>query len=491
MKLYNSLTRKKEDFKPINENSVGVYTCGPTVYYYPQIGNWRTFALGDFMVRSLKYLGYSVHYVMNITDVGHLTGDNLGDADIGEDRLEKTARKENKTAWDVAKFYTNDFLSGYRKMNMTMPTLDNNREGFGVATDYINEQIEMIKKIEAKGFAYKTSDGVYFDIQAYEKAGNKYGRMSNIHKDNALARVEPNPEKRDNRDFALWKFSYTGGRDFDPARDDKFQKRSMEWESPWGLGYPGWHIECSAISSKYLGQQFDIHIGGEDHKSTHHPGEIAQSEAVSGKKPFVKYWIHGAFLQVEGKRMGKSLGNAYTLQDVEAKGFDPMDLRYFYLTGHYRKKLNFTWEALSASKNGLDRLRDQVAAARMQKSRTMLSDEKQRKVENFQAKFRTAISDDLNMPQALAVLWEVVKSNVPSEDKYDLAVSFDEVLGLRLKDAVEEKGEKDLDPEINKLIEQRDRLRKEKKFKEADEIRERLEEKGVKLIDTKGSTQVD
>ena len=246
MKLYNSLTRKIEDFKPINQPGVGIYVCGPTVYDYVTIGNWRTYALGDLLARTLEYSGYKVDYIMNITDVGHLTGDNLGDADIGEDRIEQAARLERKTAWDIAKFYNGDFLAGYKKLNLFQP------KKFTKATDHIKEQIELIKKIEARGFAYKTSDGIYFDVKNYEKAGNKYGELSTLDKIKEGARIEINPRKKDQRDFALWKFSPSAGE----------EKRQMEWDAPWGKGFPGWHIECSAMSMKYLGEHFDVHIGG-------------------------------------------------------------------------------------------------------------------------------------------------------------------------------------------------------------------------------------
>jgi len=340
MKLFNSLSRQIEDFIPFNDKKVGIYTCGPTVYSFVTIGNWRTYFLGDIVVRALQYLGYETDYVMNITDVGHLTGDNLGDASTGDDRLEKAAVKENKTAWDIANMYTDDFLEGYELLDLRKPKV------FCKATDHIAEQIEMVKIIEEKGFVYKTSDGLYFDTAKYETTGNVYGKLSNIDQVKEGTRVEPNPEKKDPRDFALWKFSYPNGRDFDSNQDDENTRRQMEWGSPWGLGFPGWHIECSAMSRKYLGDQFDIHIGGEDLRSTHHPNEIAQSECATGKKPFVKYWLHGAFLQIDGGRMGKSLGNAYTITDIVNKGFLPEHLRYFYLTGHYRQPLNFTWESL-------------------------------------------------------------------------------------------------------------------------------------------------
>lgn len=469
MRIYNSLSRELEKFEPINSPKVGMYTCGPTVYFYPHVGNWRTFVLGDVVVRSLKYFGYEVDYVMNITDVGHLTGDNLGDASSGEDRLEKGARREGKTAWDVADYYTKDFLEGYGKLNMTAPKV------FCKATEHIAEQIEMIRRIEEKGLVYKISDGVYFDVGAYVDSGNEYGLMSNLHLDDTESRIAENKEKKDSRDFALWKFSGSEG-------------RQMEWDSPWGKGYPGWHIECTAMSCKYLGEQFDIHIGGEDHKSTHHPNEIAQTEAATGKKPFVKYWVHGAFLTVEGGRMGKSLGNAYTLQDIESRKIDVLALRYFYLTGHYRKPLNFTWEAIAAAATSLKKLKGAVEEYETQKhdKRTELSEEKLHKVDSFRAEFDAALENDLNTPQALAVVWKTIKSNIPNPDKLDLLYSFDEVLGFGLRRA--QKGV--IPAHIEKMVATRAALREAGKYSEADQLRQQIEETGYEVVDNLQKTEI-
>lgn len=469
LKLYNSLSRKIEEFIPLHGKKVGVYTCGPTVYFYPHIGNWRTFVLGDLVHRSLKFFGYEVSYLMNITDVGHLTGDNQGDASQGEDRLEKGAKREGKTAWEVAEFYTADFKDGYKKLNMLPPIT------FCKATDHIKEQIEIVKKIEEKGFVYKISDGIYFDIGAYEKAGNTYGLMSNLHIDDAQSRIAENEEKKDPRDFALWKFS------------PEEEKRDMQWESPWGVGFPGWHIECSAMSTKYLGDQFDIHIGGEDHKSTHHPNEIAQAQAATGKKPFVKYWVHGAFLQVNGGRMGKSLGNAYTLEDIEEKGFDPEALRYFYLTGHYRKTLNFTWEALESAQNSLANLREiMVDLQDKTTGRTELSQDKLQKIEEYRESFASSVANDLNLPAALSVVWEVAKSNLPPGDKLDLIYLFDEILGLNFQKTESQK----IPNEIEELARERESLRSKGEFEKADQIRKKLEEKGYKIKDTSDGSQL-
>ncbi|MBU1071592.1 cysteine--tRNA ligase [Patescibacteria group bacterium] len=457
MRLYNSLTRKREEFKPIKKGEAGIYACGPTVYDFLQIGNWRTYVLGDLLVRSLKYLGFETKYVMNITDVGHL----VSDGDEGEDKLEKGAKREGETAWDVAEKYTKDFKQGMHKMGLLKPDV------LAKATGHIKEQIDLVEKLEKKGFAYKTSDGVYFNTTEFEKQGNKYGELSTLDEIKEGARVEINKEKKDKRDFALWKFSPEG------------EKRDMEWESPWGVGFPGWHIECSAMSMKYLGEQFDLHVGGEDLRSTHHPNEIAQSEGATGKKPFVKYWIHGAFLLVDGGRMGKSLGNAYTLQDLDNKGFSPFDLKYFYLIGHYRKQLNFTWEALEGAKTALERLRKRMADLQ---GETL-------KVDGvWEEKFRERLEDDLDMPGALALVWEMVKDKDLSDgEKLGLIEKWDEVLGLGLS-KVEMKLE--IPEEVVKLVEKRSRLREEGKWNGADSIREEIEKLGYVVEDKGGRTLV-
>lgn len=461
MKLYDSLTREVREFKTIEEDKVRMYTCGPTVYSFVTIGNWRTYTLGDLINRSLKYLGYDINYVMNITDVGHLTGDNLGDADTGEDRLEKAAKKERKTAWDIAEVYTQDFLEGFSQLNLIVPQV------FSKATDHIQEQIDLVKEIEEKGFAYKITDGIYFDTKAYEAAGNSYGELSNLDQIKEGARVEINPEKKDGRDFALWKFSPS-----DETRD-------MEWESPWGKGFPGWHIECSAMSMKYLGDQLDVHVGGEDLRSTHHPNEIAQSEAATGVKPFTNFWMHGAFLLVDNGKMGKSLGNAYRISDVIERGFDPMALRYFYLGGHYRKQLNFTWDAIEASSNAYTKL------VNLLREWTKSVEQKEffRIHTEYKIKFTEAINDDLNMPQALAVLWEVAKDqSLDAETKISTILDFDRVLGLKLEEKLSQPEE--YSSEVKEMIEEREKARADKNWSRADEIRDTLKQQfGVEVKD--------
>jgi cysteinyl-tRNA synthetase len=333
------MSRQVEEVVPREAGKIGMYTCGPTVYSTATIGNFRTYVLADLLVRSLRYLGYEVKHVMNLTDVGHLTGDNEGDADTGEDRLEKAAKKEGKTAWDIAKGYSDEFMQHMKLMNIELPDI------VCKATDHISEQIVMIEKLESKGFTYRITDGIYFDTVKFEAMGFKYGELSNLDEIKKGARLEPNQEKKNPRDFALWKFSPTDG-----------TKRQMEWQSPWGVGFPGWHIECSAMSTKYLGDQFDIHVGGEDLRSTHHPNEIAQAEGATGKRPFVTIWVHGAFLLVDSGRMGKSLGNAYTIADIVEKGFDHW-LAILLYDGHYRRQINFTWESLKSAASALTKLR--------------------------------------------------------------------------------------------------------------------------------------
>ncbi len=468
--LTNSLSRKKEKFESINPQKAGVYTCGPTVYDFASIGNFRTYLAADVLVRTLKLNGYEVNYVMNITDVGHLTGDNLGDADLGEDRIEESARVQGKTAWEIADYYTNAFLKDFEKLNLTKPSF------LPKATDHLAEQIALVKKLEEKGLAYKIKDGIYFDTQKFEsKTGKKYGELSTLDTIKEGARVEPNPEKKNPRDFALWKFSLVPG------------ERQMEWDSPWGVGFPGWHLECSAMSMKYLGESFDIHVGGEDLRQIHHPNEIAQSEGATGKT-FVKYWLHATFLQVDGKRMGKSLGNAYTLTDIEKKGFDPSSLKYLFLTAYYRDTLNFTWESLESAQNALNKLREQTIALKEEKERTQLSPEKWEKVEKYREEFLLAVNDDMNTAKAMAVLWEMLKSNLPSNDKYDLALFFDEVFGLGISGATLEKIE--VPKEIEELAKKREELRGAGKFEEADAIRKEIETKGFSLRDTPEGTKI-
>ena len=453
--LFNSLTRKKEVFTPINPPEVGIYACGPTVYDFSHIGHMRRYVGDDILRNVLGLKGYSVKYVMNITDVGHLTSD----ADTGEDKIEAAAKKSGKSAWDIAKFFEDQFFSSTKALNIARPDI------VSKATDHIKEQIEMIRQIEENGYVYKTEDGIYFDTSKLTDYGKLSGGKEGIKPG---ARVEKG-NKKNPTDFALWKFS------------SKDSKRQMEWESPWGMGFPGWHIECSAMSRKYLGDTFDIHTGGVDHIPIHHTNEIAQSEGAMGKMP-AKFWIHHEFLQIDGGKMAKSLGNTYTLEDVIQKGFDPLALRYLFLTAHYKDPLNFTWENLGAVQTSLEKLRSQVSSLKEQEKRIALSEEKNEKIEGYREDFVSALSDDLNTAKALAVFWEMLKSNIPSTDKYDLAISFDEVLGLKLGELQVKKVK--LPEKVQKLIQEREKLRGEGKFDEADEVRKEIAEEGFILEDT-------
>jgi len=459
LKLYNSLTRKVEIFKPMVKEKVGMYTCGPTVYSFAHIGNLRTYTTADLLVRALKYNGFDVKHVMNLTDVGHLTGDNLGDSDSGEDRIEKAAKKEGKTAWDIAEFYTKAFIKDFELLNLLKPEL------FAKATDHIKDQIDLIQRLEKKGFAYIINDGVYFDTSRFKN----YGQMSDLDQIKEGARTEINEEKRNPRDFALWKFS----------KDS--EKRHMEWPSPWGRGFPGWHIECSAMSMKYLGESFDIHLGGIDLKQTHHPNEIAQSEAATGKK-FVNYWVHSEFMLVQGEKMSKSLGNNYRLYDLEKSGYEPTSLRYLYLQTHYRHEMNFTFPALDGAENALKKLLQEIT----------LWDEPAGHCPEFEEKFLEAVNDDLNMPQALAIMWELVKSDKPNSAKVKSLFKMDQVLGLGLEEkSLMIKRKQYIVPEnIMEMLKERENLRREKRYNLADQMRSKIEKLGYVIEDSKAGAKV-
>jgi cysteinyl-tRNA synthetase len=449
LRLYNSLTRKLEEFVPQDPNLVSMYTCGPTVYNYVTIGNFRTYVLGDILYRTLLHKKYNVKYVMNLTDVGHLSGDNEGDADVGEDRLETAAEKEGRSATDVADFYIKDFKEGIRKLNLLKPTK------FTRATEYIDQQIDLVRVLENKGYTYQTSDGVYFDTSKFADYGDLSGLSGEKIKEGA--RVEVNPEKKNPTDFALWKFS--------PEDSSRWQ----EWSSPWGKGFPGWHLECSAMCMSELGPTVDLHVGGEDLKMIHHQNEIAQSEAATGKK-FVNYWIHGAFLLVDSGKMSKSLGNAFTLYDLEERGYSPMDLRYFYFGAHYRSQLNFTWEALSASRSALEKLQGILGG--YSETSGKISPE-------HVFKFEEALLEDLNMPKVLAVVWDLVRGDLPEGDKVTTLVLFDKVLGLGLGDHVAY----EIPQEIMDLAKTREQYRKSGIWDKADAVRREIEEKGYVVED--------
>ena len=455
--LYNTLTLKKEEFKPIRSGAVGLYTCGPTVYNYAHIGNLRTYLFEDFLVRVLEYSGYKVNHITNITDVGHLTGD----MDMGEDKMESGAAREGKSAWDIAASYTAAFKKDLENLNILMPTT------WCKATDYIKEQVAMVKTLEGKGFTYRISDGIYFDT-AKIKDYNKLSHLP-LEKLKEGARIEINPEKKNPTDFALWKFSPAGA------------KRQMEWESPWGVGFPGWHIECSAMSLELLKDQLDIHCGGIDHINVHHTNEIAQSEAATGKK-FFNYWMHGAFLNIAGgKKMAKSTENFLTLDNaLIRKGINPLAYRFAALQTHYRKPMEYSEEGIEQAEDGLNSLLNQVAA---------LGEKVGNINDDLKAKFLAAIDDDLNMPKALAVLAAVFKSKFDPADKKATVLDFDKVLGLNLAQAsqlaAKELSLMDLPEALQALVLKRQSARELKEWAAADQLRKDIEEKGYIMEDKK------
>jgi cysteinyl-tRNA synthetase len=457
MQLYNTLTRKLEQFEPQNPPEVTLYTCGPTVYDYLQIGNWATYVRWDILQRVLKENGYVLDWVMNITDVGHL----VSDADEGEDKLEKGARREGKTAWEVAKFYTADFEAGMKILNIQMPT------HFEPATDHIKEQIELVQKLEQKGYTYIIDDGVYFDTSKFAEYGKLTGQ--DLSKLKEGARVEVNPQKRNPTDFALWKFS------------PKDKKRDMQWDSPWGVGFPGWHIECSAIAMKFLGDTIDIHTGGIDHIPVHHPNEIAQSEAATGKK-FVNYWLHASFINIDGKKIGKSIGNSITLHDVTEKGFDGLDLRLLYAQSHYRTHANFTYDGLAAARQ---RRLDMQAFADLRFQLKEGGELNGSSFEQTRSLMLEELNRDLRTPEALAALSDIVtasETNLVAPDAKQDFVAFleflDRVLGLRLLES------KDVSDDAKAMITEREQARGAKDFTKSDELRKQLEAQNIHLRDT-------
>jgi len=449
LKLYNTLTRQKEEFKPIKANQVGLYTCGPTVYNYAHLGNLRTYIFEDILKRVLIYNGYEVKHVMNVTDVGHLTGDR----DMGEDKLEKGAKREGKSAWEIAAFYWQAFREDMEKLNLSEPDI------WCRATDHIPEQIELIKKLEKKNFTYQTSDGIYFDTSKFKD----YNKLSHQPLENLIegARVEKNDEKKNPTDFALWKFSPRGA------------KRQMEWPSPWGIGFPGWHIECSAMSMKYLANQLDIHCGGADHINIHHTNEIAQSEAAAGKK-FFNYWLHGAFLNLTGgDKMAKSKKNFLTLeQTLIKKNINPLAYRYAVMMVHWKKPMELSIKSLQAAENGLNNLYNELKKLKGKNGKVD---------DDYKNKFLTTINDDLNIPGALAIVRELVKSDLSAADKKATLLDFDKILGLDLNKIKAEKLV--ISDEIKKLAEERKKARGHKDWAKADELRKKIEQKGFQIND--------
>ena len=461
LKLFNTLTRNLEPFEPINPPKVAYYSCGPTVYDYAHIGHARTYIFADILQRVLEFNGFRVKRVMNITDVGHLTSD----ADSGEDKMEKGAKREKKSVWDIAKFYTKDFFEMTDRLNIKKPEI------IIRATDFIPQMIKLIKKLEEKGYAYQTGDGIYFNskkLSDYGKlTGKKFEELEKSIK--AGARIELVPGKKNVTDFALWKFTPKG------------IERQMEWESPWGKGFPGWHIECSTMAMDTLGESIDIHTGGVDHIQIHHTNEIAQSEAATGKH-FVAYWLHAGHLTIEGEKMSKSLNNFYRVADLIKRGFDPIAIRYLFLTAHYRKEMNFSFQSLDGAQNALRELRSRIKILRKSDLEEMTAYGGGEEARILRNRFAEKINDDLNTAEGLAVLWEVIKSNIPKGDKLDSIYSFDEVLGLGLKEF--EIKDTQIPENILNLVKERETARSQKEFGRADRLRNEIESQGFILEDT-------
>jgi len=455
LKIYNSLSKEKEEFKPIIENNVGLYTCGPTVYNYAHIGNLRTYIFEDILKRVLLYNDYQVNHIMNITDVGHLTGDR----DMGEDKIEKESRKENKGVFEIAEFYTLKFKEDLKNLNIIYPNI------FCKATDNIKEQIEMIQKLEKKGYTYNTSDGVYFDtgkVADYTKLSHQ-----NLSALKEGSRVEINDEKRNATDFALWKFS------------PKDIKRQMEWDSPWGVGFPGWHIECSAMSVKYLGEHFDIHCGAVDFIDLHHTNELAQTEAATGKIPWVNYWVHGEFLNLkDGEKMAKSTGNFLTIKsEFIDNDINPLVFRFATFGVHYRKQMEWNNNILTSAINGYSNLQNKIK---------ILGTKIGIPNQELKERFLENINDDLNIPKALATVGEVFKYGISNEDKLATILDFDKILGLDL-----DIKKKDIIPEnIKKLVQERTIARNNKDWGKSDELRDKIKLLGFDIKDMDGITEI-
>lgn len=456
MKLYNTLTRSVEAIKPLHAPAVTIYTCGLTVYDYAHIGHWFTYVRADTLIRALKLSGLAPNWVMNITDVGHL----VSDADEGEDKLEKGAKREGKTAWEIAEFYTQSFLADMKKIHITPPTQ------LVKATDHIAEQIALIEKLESKGYTYVIDDGVYYDTSKFE--GYAAFAQLDLDEQQGSGRVASNPQKRQAADFALWKFSPTD------------HKRDMEWDSPWGKGFPGWHIECSAMSMKYLGDTLDIHTGGIDHIPVHHTNEIAQSEAATGKR-FANVWMHSNHVMVEGEKISKSLGNGIQLQEVIDRGISPEALRLHVLESHYRSQSKFSWDSLQAAQN---RLKTYRAFADLLWQLPASSTPAETALRKTKQDILTALQDDLNTPQALARLselesqWLQVLSSADRPTFEAFLIFLDDLFGLNLAET------KDITDNQYGIVHARDEARQTKKWAESDQLREELTKQGIGLRDT-------
>ena len=451
--FYNTMTHKKEEFIPIDDKEVRIYSCGPTVYKDATIGNMRTNIFQDNLRRTLEYNGYKVKQAMNITDVGHL----VSDGDEGEDKMIKSAKQEGKTPLEIANHYTKLFFRDLERLNIELPEI------ICKATDNIQDMIKAVEKLVEKGYAYETSTAIYFDVSKLDK----YPVLSNLDVENqkAGARVEVDTEKRNPHDFAVWIKAP--------------ENHLMKWDSPWGPSYPGWHIECSAMGKKYLGEQFDIHTGGIDLIPTHHENEIAQSKGACGKIP-ANYWLHGEYLLIDGGKMSKSLGNVYLLKDIINKGYDPLVYKLFTYSGHYRNKLNFTWDGIEATSKSLERLKN---GYQVHKAGTDILDENDKKeLSRLEEEFHKAINDDMNMPLAMSFVWETIRYSKKSTEIAKLLLKFDTILGLKIDEPIQ-KQEQEIPQEVLELIEERKIARQNKDWAKADGLREKIRNMGYEVRD--------
>lgn len=465
--LYNTLTRKIEEFKPLQQGKVGMYSCGPTVYSHPHIGNFRSFLVADLLKRFLEFKGFRVTHIMNITDVGHL----VDDADQGEDKLEEEAKRQKKDPLEIAKVYTASFMEASRLLNIKSP------DKYPKATEHISEMIDIIKVLVDKGFAYVVGNNVYYDVTKFAD----YGKLSGNTLDdlNAGARIEINQEKKNPQDFALWKH--------DP-------KHLQQWDSPWGRGFPGWHIECSAMSSKYLGAQFDIHTGGEDNIFPHHECEIAQSEAASGKK-FVNYWLHTRFLLFDGEKMSKSKGNLYTIQELLEKGFKKNAIRYALISSHYRQNYNFTFDGLKAAEQAIDKIRQCVLTLtdlRKNKKQGAIAEPLRQLASKCLAEFDAALCEDLNISKALAVCFDFIReaNKIGDMNSTEAATLLEAIGKIDSVLGVLETTDEEVPSNIKELAEKRKAAKLSKDFKSADALRAQITAEGWTIEDTPGGYRI-
>ncbi len=458
MRLYNTLSRTIEALSPLEPGKVKVYCCGPTVYNYQHLGNLRTYVFEDLLVRVLRYASYSVKHVMNITDVGHL----VSDADEGEDKMALASKREQKSSHEIAEFYTKVFLEHSAWLNIKQPDI------ICKATDHIPQMIALIKRLEAGGFAYQSGGNVYFDVARFPD----YGKLAQLNLEalKAGARIDVDERKKHPLDFALW------------FTKSKFENQELQWDSPWGRGYPGWHIECSAMSMSYLGEQFDIHCGGIDHIPVHHTNEIAQSEAATGKQ-LANIWLHGGFLLTDKEKMSKSKGEFLTLDVVRDRGFEPLAYRLFCLAGHYRRELQFSWEALSGAQVNLEKWRNAVLSYKQESGRQSNGKPSSALSIELETQFRDAVFDDLGLARALAVVHRVISEALPAEEKLRLLLEFDQVLGLGL--ANWEAQVVEVPKQVQELVSERERARKEKRWKDADILRDQIGQLGFVVEDKK------